>query len=91
MTFVSRGAIGLHSAAAREVMDELNRATAEYLRLQRIEYEIIRDTPSGMPLSDGQCRIIRAGLDLRYAFEKYQRAVKRFCDFAAAAEGEREA
>ena len=91
MTFVSHGAIGSHSAAARQAMDELNRATAEYLRLQQIEYEIVRDTPSGMPLTDGQCRIIRAGQNLRYAFEKYQRAVKRFCDFVAAGEGGREA
>jgi len=41
--------------------DDLSRATIEYMRLQRLEMEIVREVPSGIPQSDGVVRISQAG------------------------------
>ncbi len=66
---------------AKELTDKLNRATDEYLRLMRIGVEIIREAPNGIPLPDGQLRIIQAGAKVHSAFEHYQRAVRQYTDF----------
>ena len=66
---------------SQRLADDLNQATGEYMRLQRLELEIIREAPSGIPLPDGVVRIIQAGKVVRTAFAEYQRAVKRYRDF----------
>ncbi|HUA61683.1 MAG TPA: hypothetical protein VML19_23210 [Verrucomicrobiae bacterium] len=66
---------------ARRLTNELNEATAEFMRLQRLEWEIVAEAPSGLPLSDGLTRIVQAGKASRAAFEKYEQAVRRYRDF----------
>jgi len=66
---------------SKRLADDLSEATAEYMRLQRLEMEIIMEAPSGIPMPDGVVRIMQAGKVVRAAFEEYQKAVKRYRDF----------
>jgi len=66
---------------SRRLAEDLNQASAEYMRLQRLEMDIIRETSSGIPLPDGVVRIIQAWEVVRVAFAEYQRTVKRYRDF----------
>lgn len=67
----------------KELADELARATAEYAEVERATRELIEQVPSGIPLSDGQLRIIRAGQKTRLAFRKYRETLTRYREFLA--------
>jgi hypothetical protein len=69
------------SALLRRLRDDLSEATREYLRIQRELDRILMDVPSGLPLSDGQHRIVSAGERARYAFKQYERALGKLRDF----------
>ena len=66
---------------SQRLAEELNQATVDYMRLQRVEMELIMEVPSGIPAPDGMVRILNAGKEARSAFAKYQRAVKRYREF----------
>jgi hypothetical protein len=66
---------------ARQLTEELRRATAEFTKMQRLAVEIVRDAPSGLPIPDGQARILRAFQASKLAFDEYQKALKRYRDF----------
>jgi len=65
----------------RELREELDQATQYYLDMQRTQVEIIKEAPSGIPLPDGQVRIMQAGQKMRFAFQKYEYALKRYRAF----------
>jgi hypothetical protein len=68
--------------ALRKRLDaDLNKATAEYLRIHRQVNEIISEVPSGLPHPDGRDRIRQAGVLERLAFTRYQKAAERFHAF----------
>jgi hypothetical protein len=67
----------------RQLSDELDRATAYFLDVQRTEIEIVKQAPSGIPLPDGQQRIVQSGKQMRLAFQKYQQALKQYRAFLA--------
>jgi hypothetical protein len=65
----------------KELLQRLAAARKEYLRLDRAADEIFGEAPSGMPLSDGQLRVVNARRQLHLAFEKYQEAMKCYSAF----------
>jgi len=77
----SHGFTGSHSNIAKRLGDELDHAIAEFMRVERIQSAILQDAPSGIPLPDGQFRIMQAAKEVRIAFALYQLAVKRYRDF----------
>ena len=66
----------------RQVFEELKPARAEFIQMENAVAEIVRDAPSGIPLTDEQTRIVRAGAALKLAFEKYQKAVEDYRKFS---------
>jgi hypothetical protein len=65
----------------RQLSEELDRATAYFLDVQSREIEIVKEAPSGIPLVDGQQRIIQSGKKMKLAFQKYQQALKQYRAF----------
>ena len=57
---------------------ELARAENEHRKIQAQMDRMLRESPSGVPLSDGMYRQVKAAGEARIAFENYQRAVERF-------------
>ena len=70
-----------HARILHQMNRELDAATAEFMRMQHEEMEIIREAPSGLPLPDGQARIIQAGKAAKAAYENYRLTAKRYRDF----------
>lgn len=66
---------------ARKLTEELEVATAEFNKMQRVALEIVRYAPCGIPLPDGQARILRSWREVRVAFERYHNAVKAYRNF----------
>ncbi len=69
------------SETKKKLADDLDRATSEFMRLERIASDIIRQVATGIPPPDGQFRITQATKKLKCAFDRYQIAVKRYRDF----------
>ena len=67
----------------RQLSEELDRATADFLDVQRAEVEIIKQAPSGIPLADGQQRIIQSAKKMKLAFQMYQQALSQYRAFLA--------
>ena len=65
----------------KESAKDMAAARTEFKELQRVVDDLVRDCPSGIPLSDGQVRIVKAGQRLRRTFERYQNAFRRYYDF----------
>jgi hypothetical protein len=68
---------------ARQLTEQLRKATAEFSRMQQIAVQIVAEVPSGLPVPDGQARIIKAFNESKLAFENYQRALKRYRYFVS--------
>jgi hypothetical protein len=66
------------SERARQLAKELRVATADFMKMQRIAVQIVMEAPSGLPIPDGQARILRAFQAAILAFADYQRALKRY-------------
>jgi hypothetical protein len=66
---------------AKQLAEELRAATADFMKMQRIAVKIVMEAPSGLPIPDGQARILRAFHAAKMAFEDYQRALKRYRAF----------
>ena len=64
-------------------------AVIDYLRIQKQQTEIIKETPSGIPLPDSQLRIVQASEEVPAAFERYRQAnarLRAFLDYGTAPE-----
>jgi hypothetical protein len=67
----------------QQLTGELDLATAHFREAQRLETEIIRQAPTGIPLPDGQQRILQSAKKVKLAFQEYQRVLKRYRAFVA--------
>lgn len=65
----------------RQLTQELKRASDEFSQLERAATAIVKEAPSGIPLPDGQVRIVQATQRLKLAFETYQKALKGYGEF----------
>jgi hypothetical protein len=68
-------------ALPRKIAAEMAAARAEFIEMQRALDEIVRDTPEGLPLSDGQVLLMQSSSRLTGAFEKYEDALQKYYDF----------
>ena len=66
---------------AQQLFDELKKAGHAFRNQQRALDELVMEAPSGLPFSDGQRQIVQSGQRLKFAFEKYEEAVKRYRNF----------
>jgi hypothetical protein len=76
------------SEKANQLAEELRAATADFMKMQRIAVQIFQEAPSGLPIPDGQARILRAFCAAKLAFEDYRRTLKRYRDLITASPGD---
>jgi len=72
-------------ATRTRLQEAVQPAREDYDRLSREFNSLTREVPSGLPAADGVLRIHEAGEAMRFAFRKYQEAMKRFAEFVAEA------
>uniref|UniRef100_Q01RH4 Uncharacterized protein n=1 Tax=Solibacter usitatus (strain Ellin6076) TaxID=234267 RepID=Q01RH4_SOLUE len=64
------------------LVNELNKAHDLYVHA-KVELEGLLETlPSGIPCPDGDLRLRQAGAAIRFVFEQYVVALRRYTDFA---------